>query len=290
MKPARFDYFAPTEIQEAVSLLEEYGDNAKVLAGGQSLMPLLNMRLSRPSVIVDINRIDEMAYVEENPDGGLRIGALTRQRTLERLPLVKERIPLLAAAIPYIGHFQIRNRGTVGGSIAHADPSGELPAMSVALGAEFILTGTAGQRTVKVEDFFLTYFTTALEPTELFTEIRIPPWPSGAGWGFEEVSRRQGDFALAGVAATVQLDGNGTCTNASIAVFGVGDTPVRADRAEDALSGRRIDAKALEEMAKLVSEDLEPDSDIHASAEYRKEVGGVMARRAVQAALARVRH
>jgi len=286
MKPPRFDYYAPNKIEEALSLLDQYGDDAKILAGGQSLMPLLNMRLSRPNVLIDINKIKELAYIDETADGGLRIGALARQSTAERLPVVSSRNPLLAAAIPYIGHFQIRNRGTIVGSLAHADPSAELPAIASVMGAEFVLSSSNGQRVVKADDFFVTYFTTAQEPTELLTEVRFPCWPTDASWGFEEVARRHGDFALAGVAAVVQQDASGICTHASITVFGVSDTPVRARKAEGALPGNKIDSSALKEVERLVSEELEPDSDIHASAEYRQDVGGVLARRALAAAIA----
>ena len=250
-------------------------------------MPLVNMRLAQPEVIVDLNRVASMAYVEERPDGGLRVGAMARVRTLERLPVLQDAVPLLAAAIPHIGHFQIRNRGTVGGSIAHADPAAELPALAVALGADLVGASTAGERIYAADDFFETYFTTQLEPTEMLTEIRFPPWPTGAAWGFEELAIRHGDFALAGACAVIEKGQDGRCERASIVLFGVGEAPVRATQAESRLAGSAIDEEALDDLRRLVSEEIEPDGDIHATSEYRKDVAGVLARRCVKAAASR---
>ena len=289
MKPVSFDYFAPMSLAEAVVLLEQYGDAAKILAGGQSLMPLMNMRLVRPKVIIDINRILELAHITPSPAGVLAIGALTRQRAVERSGVVHERNPLLAAAMPFIGHFQIRNRGTIGGTLVHADPAAELPALSVALQAEFVLSSGRAQRIVNAEDFFVTYLTTSIDPTEVLTEVRIPPWNGEWGWSLQEVCRREGDFALVGAVALVHLDDHGACDAARLTLFGVGGTPMRARRAEDMLRGRRMDESALAEVAKVGSAELEPDSDLHASAEYRREVGGVLVRRTLQTALSRAR-
>ena len=260
-----------------------------MLAGGQSLMPLLNMRLVRPTVIVDINRIVQLDHISPRPDGGVTIGALTRQRTAELAGTVRERSPLLAAALPFIGHFPIRNRGTIGGRLVHGDPAAELPAVSVALEAEVVLARPGSERVMKAEDFFIGYLTTALEPGEVLTEVRVPPLDGSWGWGFEEVCRRDGDFALVGAVALLQLDSNGYCRAARVTMFGVGGTPLRMGRAEEALLGSQVDILALEEVAKAVAETLDPPSDIHASAEYRKEVGGVVARRSVEAALSRAR-
>ena len=287
MKPAKFEYFAPASLTEALELLDEHGDDAKVLAGGQSLMPLINMRLARPKVIVDINRIPGLDYISPTPDGGLAIGALTRQRSLEKSTVIKERIPVLAAAMPSIGHFQIRNRGTMGGSISHADPAAELPAVCLALNGEFVLSSASNQRVLKAENFFISPLTTAIEPGELLTEIRLPARSEGWRWGFEEVCRRQGDFAMVGAVSLLQLDGGGVCRSACITMFGVGGTPARIRRAEEALVGKRINDSVLEDVSKIVSEELDPDSDIHASAAYRKEVGGVIARRTLEAAIKR---
>ncbi|MEE9198288.1 MAG: xanthine dehydrogenase family protein subunit M [Dehalococcoidia bacterium] len=287
MKPASFEYYAPSELDEALSLLQQHGDDAKVLAGGQSLVPLMNMRLARPSIIVDINGISELEYINRAPEGGLHAGALARQRALERSSLVREISPLISEAMPLVGHFQIRNRGTIGGSVAHADPAGELSAICIALDGEVVLRSTEGERGVKAEELFVTYFTTAIEPTELLTQVRFPAWVPGRGWGFEEVARRHGDFALVGAIALVELDPNRACAWARITLFGVDGTPVRAIEAEESLQGRVIDQAALEGAAALVSDALDPESDLHASAQYRKEVGGVMARRALAKALAR---
>ena len=287
MKPPKFEYFAPVTLSEATALLDQYGDDAKVLAGGQSLMPLLNMRLVRPEVVVDINRISQLQYISMTPDGGLAVGALTRQREVEFSSSVRETIPLLAAALPSIGHVPIRNRGTVGGSMVHADPAAELPAVSVALGAEFVLTATGNQRVVPAADFFLGYLTTAMEPAEVLTVVRFPALTGGWGWGFQEVCRREGDFAMVGAVTLVQLDEDHFCRNARIIMFGVGGSPVRVEQAEEILVGRQVSSRTVQDVARLVSEQLEPVSDIHASAQYRKEVGGVLARRTLEAALDR---
>jgi CO/xanthine dehydrogenase FAD-binding subunit len=283
VKPARFAYYDPTTVEEALGLLAERGDAAKVLAGGQSLVPLMNMRLARPESVVDLNFVPELAYIKEE-GGALRIGAMARQRQLEKSALVAEQWPLLVEATRYIGHVQIRSRGTVGGSIAHADPAAELPAVMAALDAEFVIRGKAGERTVTADEFFLGYLTTALAPEEMLVEIRVPPLPPGSRPAFQEVSRRHGDFALAGAAGVVALDESGVCTHASIALFGVGPGPYRARDAEAMLKGEQPTEQLLREVGLKAAEDLEPDGDIHASAEYRKEVGAVMVRRALLAA------
>jgi CO/xanthine dehydrogenase FAD-binding subunit len=294
MKPASFDYFAPTTLDETLELLHEYGDEAKILAGGQSLMPLMNLRLAHPRVIIDINRISGLDHIASTADGGVAIGALTRLRAVEKSPLVRQQNPLLAAAMPLIGHFQIRNRGTVGGSFAHADPAAELPALAVLLGCEFSLRRKGGVRIVPAADLFLGYMATAIEPGELLTEIRFPNWHPGAAWAIYEISRRKGDFALVGVALQTELDDDANVKDAAIVMFGVGGKPHRIENAPSILKGRRVEPGVLRALAQAVTGELEPDSDIHASAEYRKEVGGVLARRALEAALARaangVRH
>jgi CO/xanthine dehydrogenase FAD-binding subunit len=289
VKPAPFEYFAPTDIEEALVLLAQYGDEAKILAGGQSLIPLMNMRLARPRVIIDINGLSELAYTSPGSHGALAIGALTRQRAVERSNLVQTHNPLLAAAMRYIGHVQIRNRGTIGGSLVHADPAAELPALHLALEAEFVLRSTTGQRVLRAADFFLTYLTTAIEPVEMLTEIRLPPWMGQWRWGFQEVCRREGDFALVGAVAVLQMDAQTVCQRLRLTLFGAAGTPIRLQRAEEMLSGRQVDDRMLNDVAKVVAEVLEPDSDIHASAQYRKEVGGVVARRALEAALGKAK-
>ena len=289
MKPAPFEYFAPLELQEALDLLERYGDEAKILAGGQSLMPLMNLRLARPGLIIDINRLSSLDTITATPEGGLTIGALTRQRALERSKIVQEQNPILAAAMPLIGHFQIRNRGTIGGSLVHADPAAELPAVSLLLGAEFLLRSKSAVRVVPAAEFFLSYLATAIRPAELLTEIRLPKWPSGEAWAVQEIARRKGDFALIGVALRAELDAGETVQNAVIVMFGVGGKPQRMELAGAILKGRRISEAFLRELSGVVAEELEPDSDIHASAAYRKEVGGVLVRRALESALAKVK-
>ena len=289
MKPAPFEYFAPVELQEALDLLERYGDEAKILAGGQSLMPLMNLRLARPGLIIDINRLSSLDTITATLEGGLTIGALTRQRALERSKIVQEQNPILAAAMPLIGHFQIRNRGTIGGSLVHADPAAELPAVSLLLGAEFLLRSKSAVRVVPAAEFFLSYLTTAIRPAELLTEIRLPKWPSGEAWAVQEIARRKGDFALIGVALWAELDAEETIQKAVIVMFGVDSKPLRMERAEAILKGRRISEAFLRELSGVVAEELQPDSDIHASAAYRKEVGGVLVRRALESALAKVK-
>jgi carbon-monoxide dehydrogenase medium subunit len=287
MKPASFKYFAPSEMSEALDLLERYGDEAKILAGGQSLMPLMNLRLARPGVIIDINRLSHLDRISMTPEGGLTIGALTRQRTLERSPIVQEQNPILAAAMPFIGHFQIRNRGTIGGSLVHADPAAELPAVTLLLGAEFLLTSKSSVRVVPAAEFFLGYLATACHAAELLTEIRLAKWRPGAIWAVTEVARRKGDFALVGVALRAEPDKAGILQSASIVMFGVGGKPQRMEQGEALLKGRRVDPTLLNELSRVVAEELEPDSDLHASSAYRKEVGGVLARRALESALAK---
>jgi aerobic carbon-monoxide dehydrogenase medium subunit len=287
MKPAIFEYFAPATLDETLELLHEHGDDAKVLAGGQSLMPLMNLRLARPKIIVDINHLSGLDGIALTSESRLVIGALARQRTVEKSALVQEQNPLLSSAMPLIGHFQIRNRGTVGGSLAHADPAAELPALAVLLGCEFSLARKGGVRTVPAADFFLGYTATTIEPVELLTEIHFPSWRPGTAWAIDEIARRKGDFALVGVALRAVLDDGANVQDVAIVMFGVGGKPQRIESAESMLKGCRVDRRVLRELGRLVAAELEPDSDIHASAEYRKEVGGVLARRALESALAR---
>jgi carbon-monoxide dehydrogenase medium subunit len=286
MKPAPFEYFDPPTVAEVVALLQEHEGDAKVLAGGQSLVPLLNMRLARPQVVIDLNRVAGLDYIREE-NGWIAIGALTRQRAVERSELVRTRQPLLHAATRYIAHPQIRNRGTVGGSIAHADPAAEYPAAALALGAEMVAPGPSGQRVISAADFFVTYLTTALEPSEVLTEVRFPVLEERTGWSFQEVSRRHGDFALAGVAAMLMLE-RGVCSAASIALFGVASTPVRARAAEGLLVGSKPDERLLNEAAQVAADGLDaPLADVHASEEYRRHLAKVLTRRALTEALAR---
>jgi len=286
VKPAQFDYLCPRTVDEAVDLLARHGDDAKVLAGGQSLVPLMNMRLARPAVIIDINRIAALEYLREER-GMLRLGALTRQRAAERSPLVADRCPLLRDALRLVGHVQIRNRGTIGGSIAHADPAAELTAILVALDGETTVRSARGTRVIPAADLFVTYLTTSLDPRELLVEVRIPALPPGAGWSWMEIARRHGDFALAGVGVVLTVR-RGTIAEARIALTGVGPTPVRAARAERLLVGRAPSEALWGEAAEAVRAAVTPEEDIHASAEYRRHVSGVLAQRALREAAARV--
>lgn len=288
MKPPRFDYLAPASLDEALALLAEHGERAKVLAGGQSLVPLLNFRLVRPSYLIDLNEIPGLAGIRSE-NGRLTLGAMTRQRAAETSPVVRERCPLLADAMPQIGHAQIRNRGTIGGSLAHADPAAELPAVVAALGGELIVRSKGGQRVLPADKFFVGYLTTALEPGELLVEVRLPVMPPRTGTAFLEVSRRHGDFALVGVAATLTLDEAGLCTASAVALTGVGPTPVVVHDAARVLVGVKPTPEAFEAAGRRVSESLHPDSDLHASSAYRTHVGGVLTRRALARAAERAR-
>ena len=286
MKPPRFSYADPATVEEALALLARHGPEAKVLAGGQSLMPLLNFRLARPAHVVDVNRLAALTTVVSDADGGVRIGALVRQRTLERSELIRTRCPLIAQAMPLVGHPQIRARGTLGGSLAHADPAAELPAVVVALDARLTLRRAGGERTVAAEDFFVSFLTTALAPDELLAEIALPPWPARTGSSVQEVAKRRGDFALGGVAATLSLDSHGRVARARIVCFGVGPRPVRVADAERALVGGAPTPAAFAEAGRLASAGLDPPDDIHATGAYRKRLAGVLTVRALTSALA----
>jgi carbon-monoxide dehydrogenase medium subunit len=279
VKPPPFAYFAPTSVQEATQLLAEHGDDAKVLAGGQSLIPLLSLRLARPSVLVDLNGVDELSSITAN--GSTTFGAMTRHRTVERSDVVAANVPLLAAAVPFIGHAAIRTRGTIGGSLAHADPAAELPAISLALDATFVATSAArGEREIAADDFFAGYFTTALEPDEVLTSIRFPNAAPGTGVSVQEMARRHGDFAMVAAAVSVAPDGD-----ARIALINVAERPVRATEAEAALKA----GASIDDVCEVATRDLSPVSDLHASAAYRRSVAKVMLRRAVADATSRVR-
>lgn len=287
MKPAKFDYHAPTTVEQALELLGRYGGDAKVLAGGQSLMPLLNFRLSRPAALVDLNRIPSLAYVREQ-DGQVRFGAMTRQRTIEFSPVVRERVPLLGEATRWVGHLPIRTRGTIGGSIAHADPSAEYPAVLTALEGEVVARGPKGERVIKAKDLFQTYLTTSLTPDEILVEVRLPAMPAGAGYALEEFARRHGDFAIVGIAAMVVKDG-ARCKLARLATAGAGPVPVRLRAAEEILERDGLGDAAIEAAARRASELVSPDADIHASADYRRHLTGVLTKRALKRALGAAR-
>lgn len=286
MKPPRFDYRDPRTVDEVLALLQQYGEEARLLAGGQSLVPLLNLRLARPGVLIDLNRVAGLSDIRAE-DGELAIGAMTRHARVEKSALVAERQPLLTEAIQQVGHFQIRNRGTIGGSLAHADPAAELPAVVACLDGRLVLTGPAGARTVGWEPFFITYFTTCLQPGELLTEVRLPVLPAGTGYAFVELARRHGDFALVGVACTLTPAADGTIAAARLALTGVGGTPVRARAAEQFLTGKAPVAETWAEAGRLAAAATRPEADIHATAEYRRHLAGVLTARALARAYGR---
>ena len=285
MKPPPFAYHAPAHLEDIFDLLERYGDDAKVLAGGQSLMPLLNFRLSYPSALIDINHVADLSYLQQE-DGQIRIGALTRQRTIEFSELVRRRLPLLYEATTLVGHLPIRTRGTIGGSLAHADPAAEYPTVALVLDAELVLQGPSGQRHISAEEFFVSYLTTALAPNEVLTEIRFSPSPLTSGWAFEEFARRHGDFAVVGVAGVIDTDGE-QCRAARLAAAGVGPTPIRLRAAEDILVQEGVTEQSIQRAAAKAAELVEPDSDIHASADFRRHLTQVLTRRAIKRAIER---
>jgi CO/xanthine dehydrogenase FAD-binding subunit len=284
MKPAAFEYFCPTTMDAALALLVEHGSDAKPLAGGQSLIPAMNFRLATPSVLVDLNALSGLSYVALDEDV-LRIGGMTRHRTVERDAVVAREAPLVAEAMPFIAHPAIRTRGTIGGSLAHADPAAELPAVMLALDATFVLASHSGSRRVAAADFFTGLFSTAIEPGELLTEIRIPRKPPRSGYAFEEISRRHGDFALAGVAASVRVDEQGVCTSARLALLSVADRPVVSAEVARVLEGQRPSPGAIRAAATAAAaRDIDPTSDIHASSAYRRQLAAVLTRRALERA------
>ena len=293
MKPATFDYHAPESVDETLALLADHGDAAKLLAGGQSLIPAMNFRLAQPAVLIDLGRTAGLdgirAGVADDVSDGLTIGAMTRQRDVERSAAVAARAPLVHRTMPWIAHPQIRNRGTFGGSIAHADPSAELPAVAVAVGAECRLRSVRGERTVAADDFFTGLFETALEPDELLVEIALPPLPPGTGCAFQEIARRHGDYALAGVAVTLRLDDEHRVEDARIVFLSVGEGPVVARAAAELLRGQSATDELFREAAHTAAaDDIDPPADIHASKPYRRRLAEVLTRRTLAEAMAAV--
>jgi carbon-monoxide dehydrogenase medium subunit len=290
MKPAPFEYHAPASLEAALDLLARHGGDAKILAGGQSLIPVMNFRLAEPALLIDINKLAELDFIRRGEDGGLRIGGLTRQRRLERDPLVAEVAPLLHEAVPFIAHPQIRNRGTFGGSLAHADPAAELPALAVALRARLRLERAEGERWVEASDFFSGLFTTALEPDEILVEAAIPPLPPRTGWAFMEIARRHGDYAQVGIAALVTLDESGRCREARLVYLSAGDRPVEAREAARLLAGEEISPAAIAAAADKASrEEMSPYGDVHATAEFKRHLARVLTGRALRRAAERAR-
>jgi carbon-monoxide dehydrogenase medium subunit len=286
MKPPPFEYYRATTVEEAIALLSQYGPDAKLLAGGQSLLPMMKFRLARPSVLVDLRWVRELAYASET-NGAMAFGAMARLASLES-DEVRALCPLLAQAARHIGHPAIRHQGTVCGSLAHADPAAELPVLALALDAELVATGPHGTRVIPARDFFVTMLTTTLDPLEILTETRFPALQPGSGWGFSELSRRPGDFALAMAAATLQLGADGTIASAHIALGAVHDRAIRCSEAEAALAGQRGGKAAFEAAAALAAEPLVPPSDVHASSSYRRHLARVLAEHALTQAWQRL--
>jgi len=290
MKPPRFHYCAPYMLDEALTLLDQNSEDTKVLAGGQSFVPLLNMRLASPTFIVDINHIAELHYIEQE-DGYLAIGATVRQRQVERSALVQDKHPMLIEVIKHIGHMQIRNRGTVVGSVAHADSAAELPALLTCLNGEVLAQSIHGERVIKAEEFFTGYLSTALEPGEMLTEVRFPLLAPKAGWAFLEFARRSGDYALVGAAAVLTPAADDHCISAHIAYLGIAGAPIRGFAVEASIVGTTLDESALNAAAEassiLVNDDM---GDVHATVEYRRVLTGELTKRLLKAAWERRGH
>lgn len=288
MKPAPFTYTAPRTLDEAIDDLRRADGEGKILAGGQSLVPVLNMRLASPAWLVDLNRVCELAYVRPEADG-VAIGAMTRDSAVERDPTVAARVPLLAEAIGWVGHPQIRHRGTLGGSIAHADPAAELPAVALCLDARLTVRGPGGSRQVAPQDLYLGYLATSLAPDEVLAEVWFPYAPPRTGQAWLEFARRHGDFAIAGVGVSLTLDGGDTVAEARIALTGVGGAPVRPREAEAVLQGGPLDAERVREAVERTRSALDPADDVHATAAYRRHLAGVLLERALRTAHERAR-
>ncbi len=290
MKPPPFKYHAPRSQAEALGYLAKYGDEAKPLAGGQSLIPTMNFRLAQPEVLVDLNHLHELDTIRATDDGGVSIGAMTRQRAVERSPLVAERLPLLHETMPYIAHPQIRNRGTFGGSLAHTDPASELPAITTILNANFRVANQQRERWISAADFFVDLFETAIEADELLLEVVIPPLSTGTGYAFKEIARRHGDYAIAGVAATMRLADDGRCEAARLVYFSVGPKPMESAQAATMLQGQQPTTEAISAAVEAaVREELDPHGDIHASEKYRRHLAKVLGQQVLTQAAQRAK-
>jgi carbon-monoxide dehydrogenase medium subunit len=286
MIPPAFEYLRPKTIPEALTFLEQYGDQAKILSGGQSLIPMMKLRLARPAYIVDINRISGLSYIKEE-GGFLKIGGLTREAEIEASPLVRSKYPLLVDTTAVIADPQVRNLATVGGNLAHGDPANDHPAAMMALGAQIVATGKKGERVIPVESFFVSLFTTALDPGEILTEIRVPAPPARSGGAYMKVERKVGDFATAAVAVQLTLDDKGAVQTAGIAMTNVGPTPLKAKKAEDFLRGKKPDAAAIAQAAQLAADESQPSPDLRGPAEYKKGLVKELSKRAILRALER---
>ncbi|MBV9356236.1 MAG: xanthine dehydrogenase family protein subunit M [Chloroflexi bacterium] len=288
MKPAPFEYVAPRSLDDALDALARRSGEAKILAGGQSLVPLLNMRLASPACLVDLNRLSTLAYVRSERDG-IAIGAMTRAGAVEHATEARHLVPLLAEALPWVGHPQIRSRGTIGGSLAHADPAAELPAVAVCLDATAVAVSGRGRRTITAGELFTGYLSTALQPDEILTEVWFPRLEAGTGHAWEEFARRHGDYAIVGVGASISVDAAGAIVRARLALTGVGPVPVRVEAAEQLLVGTRAEPEARRAAADAVRCAIEPDADLHGTSAYRRRLAGVLVERAVARAAAHAR-
>ena len=287
MKPPAFEYATPSSVDEALALLGQAPDETSLLAGGQSLMPLLNMRMAQPRVVVDLNRVEGLDAIERTPDERLRLGAMVRQRRLESDPAVRELLPLLADAAGHIAHVAIRTRGTVGGSLAHADPAAELPATIAALEGRLLVRGPSGTRGIPAAEFFVGPLTSAIEPGELLVAVEVDPPPAGAGWSLQEIARTHGAFALAGAAAVVHVGGDGRIDRARLALLGVGSVPYVAEWLDEMALGEPPEEPLFRRIGERVRDEVAPFDDVHATAGYRKRVAAVLTARALAEAAAR---
>jgi carbon-monoxide dehydrogenase medium subunit len=289
MKPAPFKYLSPSSLEEALEMVGEHGPDAKLLAGGQSLLPAMNFRLLQPSALIDLNQIPSLSYIRREADGVLRIGAMTRQSEVEHHPDIRELVPLLHETMPRIAHRQIRNRGTIGGSLVHADPAAELPVVTVALRCQFRLRSPKGFRWVSAPDFFVGMFTTDTQADEILEEITVEPSPKRTGSAFVEVARRSGDYAMAGVAAMLWVDEDGRMSEARLVYLNVGDGPIEARQAEESLVGRVPGGAVFAEAARIAAEkEITPFGNIHATPEYQRHLAEVLTQRALAKAAERV--
>ena len=281
MIPAAFEYHAPQSLEEALSLLEEYGDDAKILSGGHSLIPMMKLRLAQPEHIVDINALKDLEYIREE-DGMIKIGGLTREVALEESNLIHTHLPLVSEALPLIADPQVRNLATIGGNLAHGDPGNDHPAVMLALGATIVVKGPEGERTIHINDFFEDFYMTALEPEEILTEIQIPIPPAGSGGSYKKLERKVGDYAVAGIAAQVTIDGNGACTRAGLALTNVHYIPLKVTDAEEVLVGSTLTEEDFDKAARIASEQCEPSADLRGSVEYKQAMVFELTRRALR--------
>lgn len=288
MKPPKFNYLRPKTLNEALSFLEEHGDDSKIISGGQSLIPLLSMRLSTPDYLIDLGKLEELSYIQKE-NNHIKIGAMTRQSEIENSDMVSKHCPILQEAIQHVGYPQIRNQGTIGGSIAHADPSAELPCVISALRGQIVIAGSDGDRIVSPEEFFLTYLLTTLDETELIKEVRFPILSERSGSAYVEVSRRAGDFALVGVAATLELDEAGSISLVQLAVSGANPTPCVLDNVESYLLGKKPSESLFAEASDLVEDLIDPDGDLHGSADYRRQLSKVLTKSTLEKAFNRTK-